>query len=72
MLNDISGDYDVIIVKVQPRNDLQQLIDFYAKTHSSAVPLNATMAYLKLTSKGPNFHYPESDFIFVKFEMRGN
>ena len=70
MLNDITVDYDVVIETVRPHG-MQQLVDFYALSKNTHTPLSATLAYQKLTSMGPNFHYPGSDFIFVKFEMKG-
>ena len=70
ILDDISVDYDIIIEEVQPFGPHVR-VEFYATRHDTHTPINATVAYAKLTEKGQDYYYPESNLHFVKINMKG-
>ncbi len=70
ILDDISVDYDIIIEEVRPFGPHVR-VEFYAVRHDTRTPINATLAYAKLTEKGQDYYYPDSNFHFVKINMKG-
>jgi len=63
-------DYELKMLTVQPFGAHIQ-VEFYAVRKDNHTPLNATVAYEKLTDKGQDYYYPNSDFHFVKIKMKG-
>lgn len=70
ILDDIDVDYDIVITKIQPF-DPHIAVEFYAIRRDNHAPLNSTLAYAKLTDKGQDYYYPNSNFHFVKINMKG-
>ena len=70
ILDDIDVDYDIVVETVRPIGPHIQ-VAFYAARHDNHTPLNATVAYMKLTERGQDYYYHNSDFHFVKINMKG-
>lgn len=64
-------DYDIIVEDVRPFGPAHIQVEFYAERQDDHTPLNATLAYEKLTEKGQDYYYPNSNFHFVKIQMKG-
>ena len=70
ILDDIDVDYDIIVQEVQTM-EAHVMVEFYAVRGDNHTPMNATVAYMKLTEKGQDYYYPNSNFHFVKINMKG-
>ena len=64
-------DYDIIVEEVHAFGSYVS-VEFYAVRRDDHTPLNATVAYEKLTAMGQDYHYPNSNFHFIKIAMKGN
>ncbi len=69
-------DYAISVVAVRSQGH-NTLVEFYASpttptTAAAATPINATVAYNKLTELGQDYYYPNSNFHFVDIKMKGN
>lgn len=71
ILDDIDVDYDIIVEEVQSLGAYIR-VEFYAVSRDDHTPLNATVAYEKLTAMGQDYSYPNSNFHFIKLAMKGN
>lgn len=71
ILDDIRVDYDIVIEEVRPFGPHVR-VEFYAVRHDTQTPINATVAYAKLTEKGQDYYYHDSKFHFVKINMKGD
>lgn len=70
ILDDVDVDYDIMVQEVRPIGS-HFMVEFYAIRRDNHTPMNATMAYMKLTQQGQDYYYPNSNFHFVKINMKG-
>ena len=70
IMDDIAVDYKIVIEEVRPFGPHIQ-VEFYAIRQDNHTPMNATKAYMKMTAKGQDYTYPNSNFHFVRIRMKG-
>lgn len=70
ILDDMNVEYDIMIQEVLPIGPRIR-VEFYASRRDNHKPLNATVAYGKLTERGQDYYYPNSNIHFVKIDMKG-